>query len=154
MLVLVVAAAPVACDGGRKLHHPLPEEFRAFTLTDDVLDRKALEGRPWVITVWRPDCAPCMRQLGALDRVKRRWAPKGVGFIALSLETDEAKIFEAAAKAEVDSTLAYGDAVMTQLALRELPSTAFVDREATIVASLTGEGDEHALEKWLEVAVR
>jgi hypothetical protein len=153
LLALFAAWFCVACDSGRQLHRPVPEEFRAFTLTDEVLDRSSLDGRPWVITVWRPGCAPCMRQLGALDRLKRRWASKGVGFVALSLETDEAKIFEAAAKAEVDSTLAYGDAMMAALGLMEVPSTVFLDRRLTIVASLTGEADDRALEKWLLVAV-
>jgi thiol-disulfide isomerase/thioredoxin len=149
--LLLVALA--ACDGGKKVHKAVPEEFRAITLTDDVLDRGSLAGRPWVISVWRPECAPCMRQLATLDAMKKKYEPKGVGFVALSLETDEDKIFEAAAHAEVDSQLAYGEEVMGPLGLKTLPSTVFIDSDATIVASLTGEGDAAAIEKWLKVAV-
>lgn len=152
MSLVFALLAAAACDGGRKVHRPLPEDFRAFTLTDDVLDRSSFDGRPWVISVWRPECAPCMRQLAALDAVKRRHQRDGTGFIALSVETDEEKIFEAAAHAEVDSTLAWANEVMGPLGLKTLPSTVFVDQHLTIVAALSGESDAAAVEKWLEVA--
>ena len=85
--------------------------------------------------------------------MKKKYEPKGVGFVALSVETDEAKIFEAAAHAEIDSQLAYGEEVMGPLGVKTLPSTVFIDGEATIVARLSGEGDEAAVEKWIKVAV-
>jgi hypothetical protein len=74
--------------------------------------------------------------------------------VALSLDTDEAAIFAAAEKAEIDSTLAYSDEVMGPLGLKTLPSTVFLDASATIVASVTGERDEATLEKWLQVAAK
>ncbi|MBK7858864.1 MAG: TlpA family protein disulfide reductase [Archangiaceae bacterium] len=150
LTVLLLLAA--GCESGRAVKVPVPDDFRAFTLTDDVLDARALAGRPWVISVWRPGCASCMRQLHALDQVKKRWEPKGVGFVALSVETDPQRVFDAAAQAEVDSQLAYSDAAMGPLGLRSLPSTVFVDSRSTIVAVLGAEGDEQALEKWLKVA--
>lgn len=149
-----LALALAACDRAKKQNRPLPDEFKAVTLTDDLLDKGSLAGQPWVITVWRPDCAPCLRQLAVLDRVKAKHGAERVGFIALSLDTDEQAIFEAAAKAEIDSTLAWSDEVMGPLGLKQLPSTVFLDKSAVIVASLGGEGDEATLEKWLQAASR
>jgi thiol-disulfide isomerase/thioredoxin len=151
IVIAALALALFACDDAKRQNRALPEDFRAITFTDDVLDRAALTGKPWVISVWRPGCAPCMRQLASLDQVKARHA--GVGFLALSLEPDEDKIFDAAGRAEVDSTLAWSDGdVMVALALKSVPSTVFLDRNATIVASVAGEHGEDALEKWLAVA--
>ena len=152
-LLLVVLLAG-ACDGAKKQNRPLPEEFKAVTLTDDLLDRGTLAGQPWVISVWRPDCPPCLRQLATLDKVKAKHAAQRVGFVALSLDTDERRIFDAAARAEIDSTLAWGDEVMGPLGLKEVPSTVFLDSSAVIVASVGGEHDEATLEKWLEVAAK
>jgi hypothetical protein len=152
---LLIAGLVVAgCDGAKRQNRPVPETFRAVTLTDDLLDRSTLAGQPWVISVWRPDCEACLRQLHTLDALKTKHAAQRVGFLALSLETDEAAIFRAAAKAEIDSTLAYGDEVMGPLGLKSLPSTVFLDASATIVASVNGERDEATLEKWLQVAAK
>lgn len=153
-LALCAACALLSCESGKKVNRPVPEAFRAFTLTDDPIDRQTLEGRPWVMSVWRPGCAPCMRQLKALDAVKARYQAQGIGFIALSLDPDEGKIFEAAAKAEVDSTLAWAEGeVMGPLGLKEVPSTVFIDADTVIVAQTTGEQSAETLEKWLKVAV-
>lgn len=150
-LLLLVVALAAACDGAKKQNRALPEDFKAITLTDDLLDRSTLAGQPWVISVWRPGCAPCLRQLATLDKMKARHAAERVGFVALSLETDEQLIFDAAAKAEIDSTLAWGEEVMGPLGLRQVPSTVFLDSSAVIVASVSGEHDEATLEKWLQV---
>ncbi|MBL8957228.1 MAG: TlpA family protein disulfide reductase [Myxococcaceae bacterium] len=150
-LVVATAVFATACDGTKRQNRPLPEAFRAVTLTDDLLDHQTLKGQAWVISVWRPDCAPCLRQLRVLDTLKAKHAAQAVGFVALSLETDEALVYAAAEKAEIDSTLAYSDEVMGPLGLKTLPSTVFLDASATIVASLAGEGDEATLEKWLQV---
>lgn len=152
--LLLVLLAVSACDGAKKQNRPLPDDFKAITLTDDLLDRTTLAGQPWVISIWRPDCAPCLRQLATLDKVKAKHAAQRMGFVALSLETDEQLIFDAAAKAEIDSTLAWGDEVMGPLGLKQVPSTVFLDSSAVIVASVNGEHDEATLEKWLEVAAK
>lgn len=151
---LLPVALLLGCDGGKRQNRPLPEAFRAVTLTDELLDRSTLAGQPWVISVWRPDCPPCLRQLHTLDAVKAKHATQRMGFVALSLDTDEVAIFAAAEKAEIDSTLAYSDEVMGPLGLKSLPSTVFLDASATIVASVAGERDEATLEKWLQVAAK
>lgn len=143
-----------ACESAKRQNRPLPESFRAVTLTDDLIDRSTLAGQPWVISVWRPDCKACLRQLQVLDGLKAKHAARRVGFVALSLETDEEAIIAAAEKAEIDSTIAYSDEVMGPLGLKSLPSTVFLDASAVIVASLNGEGDAATLEKWLEVAAK
>jgi hypothetical protein len=141
------------CNRVRQPNTPLPDTFRAVTFTDDALDRSTLEGRPWVISVWRPGCKSCMRQLKVLDALKARFRSRGIGFLALSLEADEADVFDAAAHAEVDSTLAVAQGeAMGPLGLKEVPSTVLLDERATIVATLTGLHDEAELERWIKVA--
>ncbi len=151
-LTLTSLVVLAGCESAKRQNRPVPESFRAVTLTDDLLDRSTLAGQPWVISVWRPDCQACLRQLAVLDTLKAKHAAQNVGFVALSLDTDEDAIFAAAEKAEIDSTLAYSDEVMGPLGLKSLPSTVFLDASAVIVASLTGEGDEATLEQWLGVA--
>jgi hypothetical protein len=151
--LLGVLVALAACDSIKHPNTPVPDTFHAMTLTDDPLDRSALEGRPWVISVWRPGCNACMRQLKAIDAVKQRLQMPVLGFVALSLDTDEDAVLEAASRAEVDSALAIAvGETMGPLGLRQLPSTVFIDAKGVIVASCNGECDETAIEKWARVA--
>jgi thiol-disulfide isomerase/thioredoxin len=151
LIVLAVLAA-AGCNGGvKRQHRRVPDAFHALTLTDDPLDRSTLVGRPWVISAWRPGCEPCMRQLKTLDAVKQR--VDGVSFVALSLEDDEDAILEAAGRAEVDSALAVAEAASAaSLGLKQLPSTVFIDADATVLAQVAGECDDATVEQWARAA--
>ena len=152
LLVLAIAGA-TACTGVKRQNRRVPEEFHALTLTDDPLDRNALLGRAWVISAWRPGCVPCMRQLKVLDGVKAR--VEGVGFVALSLDPDEDAVIDAAAHAEVDSALAIAETESAALlGLTELPSTVFIDPQATLVATVSQECDAATVERWARAAQR
>jgi hypothetical protein len=96
-----------------------------------------------------------MRQLVQLDALKKAHEKKSIGFVALSLEAEETDVFDAAARAEVDSTLAVsaGEA-MGPLGLREIPSTVFIDARATIVAIAAGEHDAASLEPLVAEAMK
>jgi len=146
-LCLLVLAGAAGCDGVKRQHRAVPEAFHAVTLTDDPLDRATLTGRPWVISAWRPGCGACMRQLRSLDAAKAR--VEGVSFVALSVETDEDAVVDAAGRAEVDSVLAVAEAdSAAALGLKALPSTVFIDAQANVVAQVVGECDAATVEQW------
>jgi hypothetical protein len=153
-LVSAVVLTLTACHGsGERLSRPVPDTFRAVTLTDDTLERHTLAGRAWVMTTWRAGCEKCLTQLKVLDTVKGR--VDGVSFVALSIDTDEDAVIDAAGHAEIDSTLAIGGADAERaLGLHVLPTTVVIDEDATVIAKLEGEHDAAAIEKWARAARR
>lgn len=71
--------------------------------------------------------------------MRRELEPLGVGFIALSLERNEAKVRKAAAELGVRMTVATATGeVLAPLGVGEVPSTVFVDADGTIVAAASG----------------
>lgn len=140
------------CERVQRPNRPLAESFQALTLTGDVLDRDELSGRPWVVTVWRPDCAPCLKQLTQVRALKQRIGSSSLGYLALSLDDDEDHVFAAAARLEPEGTVALAKSeTMGPLSLSQLPATAFLDASATVVAAASGEQTDETLEKWARV---
>ncbi len=80
--------------------------------------------------------------------MRRRYEPEGVGFLALSLEPDEALVRAAAAKygLGMDVAIARGE-VLAPLGVRAVPSTVFVSKDGVIVAAASGARDEAYFEE-------
>ena len=53
-LLLLALLGLVGCDVYERPNRPVPEWFRATTLDGEVIDRAALEGKPWIINIWIP----------------------------------------------------------------------------------------------------
>jgi hypothetical protein len=84
--------------------------------------------------------------LPELEAVRREFEPLGVGFIALSLERDEAKVRRAVAELGVTMTVAtVTGEVLAPLGVGEVPSTVFIDADGTLVAAASGPRSERFL---------
>ncbi len=71
--------------------------------------------------------------------MRREYEPKGVAFLALSLEPDEQEVLEAANRLGLEMPVAIVEGeVLGPLGVNQVPSTVFVDREGTIVAAARG----------------
>ncbi len=74
-----------------------------------------------------------------LEAVRRELEPLGVGFIALSLERDEARVRKAVQALGVHMTVATATGeVLAPLGVGEVPSTVFVDADGTLVVAASG----------------
>jgi hypothetical protein len=77
--------------------------------------------------------------LPELETLRQEFQPRGVGFIALSIDHDEAGVRSVAARLGIRMQVAtMGDEVLGPLGVRSVPSTIFIDREGVIVAAATG----------------
>ncbi len=97
----------------------------------------------------------CARELPELEVIRSEFEPKGVQFIALSLERDEKLVTEAAAKLGIRMKVAYAKSeVLAPLGVNAVPSTAFVSADGTIVAAASGERTRKFLEERTRELVR
>jgi hypothetical protein len=71
--------------------------------------------------------------------VRREWEPRGVGFLAVSLEQDAGRVRRAVAEWKLTMRVATATGeLLGPLWVREVPSTVFVDAQGILVAAASG----------------
>lgn len=142
------AAAPKASDGSEMaafVKKPAPEVPPAFTFQDK--DGKALtiadfKGKTILLNLWATWCAPCRKEMPALDRLQAAIGSDKFEVVALSLDKDgveKARKFLADIKVShlgfyIDPTGSQG----FNLKPVGLPTTLLIDSEGREVGRLAG----------------
>ncbi len=86
-----------------------------------------------------------------LERLRRLYEDKGVGFLALSLEPDKAEVLEASHQLNLEMKIAIAKSeALAPLGVNQVPSTVFVRKDGIINAVGSGE----KAPQWLERRVR
>ena len=88
-------------------------------------------GQVVVIDAWATWCAPCVRSLPQLQRLRRDYSQRGVRVYAVSVDEDRAQIptFLATARVQLPVLLDPGGFVLEdRLKLKQMPTTWVVDR--------------------------
>jgi thiol-disulfide isomerase/thioredoxin len=103
-----------------------------------------LRGRPVVLNFWATWCGPCHAEMPMLVDMEKRYAARGVLFIAASLDDarTKARIPAFLAEHKVGFPVWYGASGddLDQLELGgAVPATAFLDAEGHIVARILGQ---------------
>jgi thiol-disulfide isomerase/thioredoxin len=88
-------------------------------------------GQVVVIDAWATWCAPCVRSLPQLEKLRRDYSQRGVRVYAVSVDEDRAQIptFLATARVQLPVLLDPGGFVLEdRLKLKQMPTTWVVDR--------------------------
>lgn len=141
-------ATLVGGDGGAKLGQPAPTAtWEGFAGGTGSLP--ALAGRPVVVNFWQSNCAPCITEMPALQRVHQAMGDK-VAFVGLdTLETDHGAAQRLVDRTGVDYALGLdpNGQIGTGFGIIGFPTTALIDRNGTIVYLHLGEITEEELTK-------
>ena len=137
--------------GGAKLGQPAP------AVSWDGFDggkgsMAALAGRPVVVNFWQSNCAPCVTEMPALQRVHEAMGDK-VAFVGLvTLEIDHAAAQRLVDRTGVDYPLGLDPSgqIGSGFGIIGFPTTALVDRSGTIVYLHLGEISEGELTKQID----
>ena len=92
-------------------------------------------GQVVVIDAWATWCAPCVRSLPLLQKLRHDYSQRGVRVYAVSVDEDRAQIakFLAGAKVQLPVLLDPGGFVLEdRLKLRQMPTTWVVDRTGRV----------------------
>ncbi len=114
-----------------------------------------LRGKPVLLNFWATWCGPCKDELPMLVALEKEYAPRGVAFVAASLDEarDQAKVAEFAKDHGVNFAIWYGASGddLDRLKLGDaIPATVFLDTEGQIVARILGEAREAEVRERLE----
>jgi cytochrome c biogenesis protein CcmG, thiol:disulfide interchange protein DsbE len=105
-----------------------------------------LAGKPAVINFWASYCAPCVKEMPAIEAVHRSLGDE-VTIVGVNNQDRDEKADEMATKTGVTYLLVRdprGDAFF-ELGLTVMPTTLFVDADGTVVATEFGELTEDEL---------
>ena len=86
-----------------------------------------------------------------LEALRSAWEPRGVRFIALSLEPDPERVRRGAKDFGVTMPIAIADGeVLAPLKVKQVPSTVFIDAQGIIRMTASGEHDRRFFERRLK----
>lgn len=90
----------------------------------------------------------CAREFPELEAVRRQFEQKGVGFLAVSIEPDEALVRSSAKRLGIAMEVAVSeDETLGPLSVNQVPSTVFLNRDGVIVAAASGARGRKFFEK-------
>lgn len=153
LVVFGVAALVALLWAGRRAIGPVDvgssaPSYAAVSLAGDTVRLEDLRGRVVVLNVWATWCAPCIREMPALQRLHERLEDRGLSIVAVSVDAAGPGAGDDVVRAFVDE---YG---LTFTVLRDasgriedafrvagLPTTFVIDRDGRIRSKVLGARD-------------
>lgn len=122
---------------------PVPAPSASFrTLDGDAAVLADFRGKVLLVNFWATWCAPCVKEMPALERLHRELAGEGLAVLAVSQDRDgAAAVTPFLARIALQDLPVYLDpkgVLGREFALKGLPTTFVIDREGRVVAGLVG----------------
>lgn len=128
-------------------------EFRGLDGTRHTLAE--LSGKPTVVNFWATWCIPCKEEMPRLQTLSERYEPKGVRFIAISMDGAETqpRISGLIAKRHFGVPVWTGatESTLKELQLGNvLPATLILDENGIAIGKIVGEAREKDISSRLD----
>ncbi|MBX2853899.1 MAG: TlpA family protein disulfide reductase [Rhodobacteraceae bacterium] len=125
--------------------HDAPQEVAEhafFNADDEEIDISAFQGQVLLVNFWATWCAPCLKEMPAIDSLAGAMADQGLKVVAINLDRsgpDKGKAFYQKISAQhLDYFHEPSMKVARAMATRGLPTSILIDRQGREVARLAG----------------
>jgi peroxiredoxin len=146
LTVLILAVCPIASMAqsapvATALVHKKAPEFVRPDLDNKSLDIKTYRGKVVLLNFWATWCTPCQVEMPSFKAWQRKYGPRGLQVIGISMDDDPALVREASDKLKLNYPIAMGDVKLGDLygGVLGLPMTFLIDRHGEIRAMYQGE---------------
>jgi thiol-disulfide isomerase/thioredoxin len=141
-----LAATPGGAAGDQERLQRILGQHAFKTLDGESLTLASLRGQVVVLNFWASWCAPCRKELPALDALQASIAGQGGRVLAISIDNDLQNVarFRKAHALKLPIVLDGPDGLARALDLKYIPYTVVLNREGSVVAISNGT-DDHAV---------
>jgi thiol-disulfide isomerase/thioredoxin len=150
LLVAVGLAGPCAAAGADASASPTQPQLEVTTLDGAAWSLAARRGRWVVVNFWATWCAPCRREMPALDALARERGGDDLAVLAIATGRNAPEAIAAFREEAGIATLATYTDPKSELAramgVPGLPVTVILDRDGDEIARLLGDADWNAPE--------
>ena len=125
---------------------PTAPDFALQDLSDQPVSLSDFRGKVVLLDFWASWCAPCRKELPAIEKLHRAYGEKGLVVLAVNSEAD--KVASAFVRQEGYTFTVLTDSrgsVFDDYAVSSIPVTVVVDRHGRIAAYFVGFPGEDAL---------
>jgi peroxiredoxin len=122
---------------GMVISGPVPD-FKLPRLTGPGrLSTNHLDGSPYVLNFWATWCDPCRKEMPVFERVWQKYKSRGVVIVGVNINDDlgDAREFVRELGVTYPLVVDENDELATELGVKGLPQTFFVDTAGDIVGS-------------------
>jgi thiol-disulfide isomerase/thioredoxin len=123
--------------------------FSLKTAKGETIELQDFQGKVVVINFWASWCPPCRAEIPGLQEVYRKYRPKGLEIVGISLDRDGWKAVSPLVRdmnIEYPVVLGDNDVANAYGGIRAIPTTIIVDRDGKIVDRVTGFLDRRQFE--------
>ena len=157
-LILLLGSAFYSTGGARaacaatSLVHKRAPEFVRTDLDHKKLDLNAYRGKVVLLNFWATWCAPCQVEMPSFVDWQKKYGPRGLQIIGISLDDDPALVRSLYGKLKLNYPVAMGDVKLGDLygGVLGLPITFLIDRHGVIRAEFQGETDLNKIEMQMQ----
>jgi thiol-disulfide isomerase/thioredoxin len=120
----------------------------------------SLRGKVVLLDFWGTFCPPCVEEMPVLVKLVREYEPRGVVFLAPSLDDPDRALVEVGAfiDRQVPGLAPYAaignDASANAFGVRALPTMVIIDRAGNVVATYIGSASERVWRARIESALQ
>lgn len=130
---------------------PLPDFTYPSIAGADSIRSSDLRGKVSLVTFWATWCPGCLQEVPILKGVQKKFAPKGLNLIALSVDQQPELVAPFAQKLGMDYRVGTGaQDLHMKLGLEYIPHTFLLDTAGIVRASYPGGVDREALDRAIE----
>lgn len=119
--------------------------YSATSLAGDTVSLEDYRGRVVLLNIWATWCAPCIREMPALERLHRTLSAEGLSVVAVSVDASTPGLGAADVRGFVDELgltftvlLDPGGEIERLFRVGGLPMTFLIDREGRVLERVVG----------------